>query len=198
MKQKGLSAGRLTLLALGTVIGGSFFLGSSVAINAAGAVRFNRIRFRRRYCLLYSVRAVEMTVANQFQEVSILRGFRVWRRARDLSSGGFIGGKRACHVSVKLSHLDIDRTWIPGLPVALLGGAIIAAVTGLNLLGADKSAKELRPCPIKLLAIISFLFIAVLLITVYIRENRRLDTAALDIEPFMPRGFGGLRAACLS
>ena len=35
-KQKGLSAWQLTMMALGTVIGGSFFLGSSVAINAAG------------------------------------------------------------------------------------------------------------------------------------------------------------------
>lgn len=33
---KGLSAWQLTMLALGTVIGGSFFLGSSVAIHAAG------------------------------------------------------------------------------------------------------------------------------------------------------------------
>ena len=35
-KEKGLSAWQLTMMALGTVIGGSFFLGSSVAIHAAG------------------------------------------------------------------------------------------------------------------------------------------------------------------
>jgi L-asparagine transporter-like permease len=35
-KEKGLSAWHLTMMALGTVIGGSFFLGSSVAIRAAG------------------------------------------------------------------------------------------------------------------------------------------------------------------
>jgi len=35
-RQKGLSAWQLTMMALGTVIGGSFFLGSSVAIHAAG------------------------------------------------------------------------------------------------------------------------------------------------------------------
>jgi L-asparagine transporter-like permease len=34
--ENGLSAWRLTMMALGTVIGGSFFLGSSVAIHAAG------------------------------------------------------------------------------------------------------------------------------------------------------------------
>lgn len=35
-KQKGLSAWQLTMMALGSVIGGSYFLGTSVAINAAG------------------------------------------------------------------------------------------------------------------------------------------------------------------
>jgi L-asparagine transporter-like permease len=33
---KGLSAWQLTMMALGSVIGGSFFLGSSIAIHAAG------------------------------------------------------------------------------------------------------------------------------------------------------------------
>ena len=33
---KGLTAGQLTMMALGCVIGGSFFLGTAVAINEAG------------------------------------------------------------------------------------------------------------------------------------------------------------------
>lgn len=35
-KEKGLSAWQLTMLALGTVVGGSFFLGSAIAIKASG------------------------------------------------------------------------------------------------------------------------------------------------------------------
>ncbi|NOW87371.1 L-asparagine transporter-like permease [Clostridium beijerinckii] len=35
-KNKGLSAWQLAMMALGSIIGGSFFLGSAVAINAAG------------------------------------------------------------------------------------------------------------------------------------------------------------------
>lgn len=34
--RKGISAPRLAMMALGTVIGGSFFLGSTVALKAAG------------------------------------------------------------------------------------------------------------------------------------------------------------------
>ena len=59
----GITAGHLTMLALGTVIGGSFFLGSSVAINAAGpaillAYIFGGILV---YYLLYAMS--EMSVA---------------------------------------------------------------------------------------------------------------------------------------
>jgi L-asparagine transporter-like permease len=42
-RHKGLSAWQLTMMALGTVIGGSFFLGSSVAILAT------HIRFRKKH-----------------------------------------------------------------------------------------------------------------------------------------------------
>lgn len=35
-KLKGLTAGKLILMALGSVVGGSFFIGYSIAINAAG------------------------------------------------------------------------------------------------------------------------------------------------------------------
>ena len=63
-KKKGISAISLTMLALGTVIGGSFFLGSSVAINAAGpsiiiAYVFGAVLV---YYILFAMS--EMTVAN--------------------------------------------------------------------------------------------------------------------------------------
>lgn len=35
-KEKGLSVWQLVMMALGTVIGGSYFLGSAVAVHAAG------------------------------------------------------------------------------------------------------------------------------------------------------------------
>jgi len=63
-KHKGLSVWQLTMMALGTVIGGSFFLGSSVAINAAGPSII--ISFILGGVLVYFVLFAlsEMTVAN--------------------------------------------------------------------------------------------------------------------------------------
>lgn len=63
-KNKGLSAWQLTMMALGSIIGGSFFLGSAVAINAAGpSVLISYILGGILvYFILYALS--EMTVAN--------------------------------------------------------------------------------------------------------------------------------------
>ncbi|MFP5105908.1 hypothetical protein ACSU6B_03930 [Neobacillus sp. C211] len=62
--RKGLSAWQLTMMALGSVIGGSFFLGSSVAIHAAGpSILISYILGGGLvYLILYALS--EMTVAN--------------------------------------------------------------------------------------------------------------------------------------
>jgi L-asparagine transporter-like permease len=63
-KHKGLSAWQLTMMALGTVIGGSFFLGSSIAIHAAGPAIL--IAYVLGGVLVYIILFAlsEMTVAN--------------------------------------------------------------------------------------------------------------------------------------
>ena len=63
-KGKGLSATQLTMMALGSVIGGSFFLGSSVAIRAAGPsiIIAYILAGVLVYFILYALS--EMTVAN--------------------------------------------------------------------------------------------------------------------------------------
>lgn len=63
-KRKGLSAWQLTMMALRSVIGGSFFLGSSVAINAAGpSILLSYILAGRLvYLILFALS--EMTVGN--------------------------------------------------------------------------------------------------------------------------------------
>lgn len=63
-KHQGLSAGHLTMMALGSVIGGSFFIGTAVAINAAGpAVLISyALGGILIYFILYALS--EMTVAN--------------------------------------------------------------------------------------------------------------------------------------
>lgn len=62
--EKGLSAWQLTMMAMGSVIGGSFFLGSAVAIQAAGPAIL--ISFILGGILIYFILYAlsEMTVAN--------------------------------------------------------------------------------------------------------------------------------------
>ncbi|HBQ86938.1 MAG TPA: amino acid permease, partial [Syntrophomonas sp.] len=63
-EKAGLSAWQLTMLALGTVVGGSFFLGSSIAIRTAGPSIF--IGFIIGGIMVYWILSAlsEMTVAN--------------------------------------------------------------------------------------------------------------------------------------
>jgi L-asparagine transporter-like permease len=128
--QKGLSAWQLTMMALGTVIGGSFFLGSSVAIHAAGpsVVITYIICGILVYFILYALS--EMTVANPDPG-----SFRTYA-AQAFSPGiGFVVGwvywtgmvlgmsSEATAASILLHQ------WIPNIPVSWVGGTIIIGVT---------------------------------------------------------------------
>ena len=138
-KNKGLSAWQLTMMALGSVIGGSFFLGSSVAINAAGpAILISYILGGFLvYFILYALS--EMTVANPDSG-----SFMTFATQAFGPGTGFVVGwvywigmilsmsSEATAVSILLHN------WFPNISIALGGSTIITGVTLLNLLGADK------------------------------------------------------------
>ncbi|MEQ8156972.1 MAG: amino acid permease, partial [Clostridiaceae bacterium] len=164
-KHKGLSVGHLTMMALGTVIGGSFFLGSSVAINAAGpSILISYILGGILvYFILYALS--ELTVANPHSG-----SFRTFAAQVFGPGTGFVVGwvywtgmilsmsSEAAAVSLLI------RNWFSGVPMSLMGSLIIG-VTLLNLLGADKLSKlESSLASVKLLAIVFFIIISVLLI----------------------------------
>ena len=103
-KEKGLSAWQLTMMALGTVIGGSFFLGSAIAIEAAGPSIL--IAFVLGGVLVYFILFAlsEMTVSNQ-----LLARFKLMRLKlmdRELVSllVGFIGVAWFLECLVKLQR----------------------------------------------------------------------------------------------
>lgn len=198
-KQKGLSALHLTMMALGTVIGGSFFLGSSVAIHAAGpSILISYILGGILvYFILYALS--EMTVADP-----AAGSFRTFA-AKVFGPGvGFVVGwvywtgmvlamsSEATAVSILL------RSWYPGISISLIGSLIIIGVTLLNLLGADKLSKlESSLASIKVVAIISFIIIGLLLITGLMPGNPRLGSGELAREAFMPGGIGSVAGSML-
>lgn len=198
-KHKGLSAWQLTMMALGTVIGGSFFLGSSVAIHAAGpAILISYIIGGVLvYFILFALS--EMTVANPDSG-----SFRTFAAEAFGKGAGFVVGwvywngmvlamsSEATAVSILL------RDWIPNIPIALLGSIIIIGVTLLNLLGADKLSKlESSLAAVKLLAIAAFIILGLLLIIGVIPGTSALGSGELARESLVPGGIKSIAGSML-
>jgi L-asparagine transporter-like permease len=198
-KNKGLTAGHLTMMALGSVIGGSFFLGSSVAIHAAGpAILLSYILGGVLvYFILFALS--EITVANP-----TLGSFSNFA-AQELGPGtGFVVGwlywtGTVLSMSSEATAIPIlVRTWFPYTSIPLLGTIIIVAVTMLNLLGADKLGKlESSLSSIKIFAIIFFILTAFILIFGLFPGTSPVGTGELIKEPLMPGGIKGIAGSML-
>lgn len=197
--KKGLSAWQLMMLALGTVIGGSFFLGSSVAIHAAGpsVVIAYIIGGILVYYILFALS--ELTVANPDSG-----SFRTYASEAFGPGLGFVVGwvywmgmilgmsSEATAASILLQQ------WVSNIPVVWVGSAIIIAVTLLNLLGADKLSKlESALAAIKLLAIVSFILAAVVIITGLFTGSPTAGSGSIFQESFMPGGVKGVAGSLL-
>ncbi|WP_379129545.1 amino acid permease [Paenibacillus sp. sgz500958] len=197
---KGLSVWQLTMLALGTVVGGSFFLGSSVAIRAAGPSVL--LAYVIGGILVYFILSAlsEMTVANPASG-----SFRTYTEQAFGRGAGFTVGwvywtglvlamsSEATAVSILL------RGWYPWLPLSLVGAVIIVGVTLLNLLGAERLSKlESGLAAIKLIAIAAFVVFAICLLAGL--GTRVNGSAGLDVvqgQGFFPGGIRGIAGSML-
>lgn len=195
----GLSSWQLSMMAIGTVIGGSFFLGSSVAIHAAGpSILISYILGGVLiYFILYALS--EMTVANP--DTGSFRTFA----ANAFGSGtGFVVGwvywtGMVLAMSSEATAASIlIRTWYPTLSISVMGSGIIIAVTLLNLLGADKLSKlESGLAALKLFAIASFIVIALLLIFGLLIRPAPIGTGEIFREALMPGGIKSIAGSML-
>ena len=196
---KGLSSWQLTMMALGTVIGGSFFLGSSVAIHAAGpSVLITYILGGILvYFILYALS--EMTVASP--GAGSFRSFaaQVFGPGAGFVVGWVYWSGMVLAMSSEATAISIlVRKWYPGLSLALLGGLVIFAVTLLNLLGATQlSSLESSLAAIKLVAILSFLVTAILLVLGLFPGRSAAGSGAISREAFMPGGLRGIAGSIL-
>lgn len=198
-KDEGLSAWQLTMLALGTVIGGSFFLGSAVAIRSAGPGIV--LSFLAGGALVYVILFAlsEMTVAD-----AAPGSFRTFAERAFGPGVGFIVGwvywtGLVLAMSSEATAVSIFALqWLPGLSIPLLGSVIIVAVTLLNLLGADKlSHLESGLAVVKLLAIVGFIALAAALIVGLVPGLPAVGAGALAAQPLLPAGVGGLAGSML-
>ncbi len=198
-KKKGLSVWQLVMMALGTVIGGSYFLGSAVAINAAGPsvlIGFI-IGGAMVYFILFALS--EMTVASP--EVGSFRAYA----AKAFGPGmGFVVGwvywtGMALAMSSEATAVSILlRQWIPELSLPLVGSIIIVAVTLINLLGADQLGRlESGLAAVKLFAVVAFIVTAVLLVAGVLTGRAAVGFGAVGTEPFFAGGAPGFAGSLL-
>lgn len=198
-KQKGLTAWQLSMMALGSVIGGSFFLGSSVAINAAGPAVL--ISYMLAGILVYFILFAlsEMTVANPG-----IGSFSTFA-AEELGEGaGFVVGwvywlGTVLAMSSEATAISIlVREWAPNISLPLLGISIIIGVTLLNLLGADRLSKlESGLAAVKIFAIIFFIILGLLLIIGLFPGIPSIGTGELARETLVPGGVQGVAGSML-
>ncbi len=200
MRQEGgLTAWQLTMLALGTVVGGSFFLGSAVAIRSAGPAVI--VAFLAGGALVYIILFAlsEMTVAD-----AAPGSFRTFAERAFGPGAGFTVGwvywtGLVLAMSSEATAVSIFvRNWLPALSIPLMGAAIIVAVTVLNLFGADRLSRlESGLAAVKLAAIVGFIALGAALIAGLVPGVPAAGAGALTAEPLLPGGVGGLAGSML-
>lgn len=198
-KDKGLSVWHLTMLALGTIVGGSFFLGAGIALKTAGPSIV--ISYILGGILVYFILngLSEMTVAYQAEG-----SFRTYAEQMYGPLLGFVVGwlywtglifamsSEATAASVFL------RGWFPGLSLSLTAITIIISVTLLNLVGAKLlTTIESGLAVIKISAIIGFILLAIALIAGFLPNSRPIGLGAVNSEPFLAGGLSGIAGSML-
>ncbi len=199
MHKNGLSAFQLTMMALGTVVGGSFFLATSIAIRASGPSII--IGFILGGILVYIILNAlsEMTVANP-----CVGSFRTHAAQ---TYGPFVGymvgwvywtGLILTMSSEATAAALLIKSWSPQLSLPLLSIAIVLGVTFINLLGAQQVTKlESSLAGVKILALVLFIVIAALLIFGFWPGQPAVGLGELRNTVLFPHGIGGLGGSLL-
>ncbi|MCG8498855.1 MAG: amino acid permease [Firmicutes bacterium] len=198
-KETGLSALGLSMMALGTVVGGSFFLGSSIAIRTAGPAILIAYLLGGGLVYLILFALSEMTVADADPG-----SFRTFAQKAFGPGVGFVVGwvywtglvlamsSEAAAVSLFI------RVWYPQISLPVLGSSVIIGVTLINLLGADRLSKlESGLAAIKLLAVVGFIVTALALVAGLVPGSAPVGFGALREEPFFPEGIVGIAGSML-
>ncbi|MBP1737448.1 MAG: amino acid permease [Oscillospiraceae bacterium] len=198
-QKKGLKAWQLVMMALGTIIGGSFFLGSSVAIHAAGPSIL--IAYALGGVLVYFILSAlsEMTVASPDSG-----SFRSFAGKAFGEGAGFVVGwvywtGMVLAMSSEATAISIlVQNWVPNASIPVMGSGIIIGVTMINLLGATKlSNLESVLAAFKLLAVLSFILMALGLIFGFFSGTMPVGLGALTTEPFFAGGWRGIAGSML-
>lgn len=190
---------QLLLLALGSVVGGSFFLSTATPLKATGPSIL--IAFAIGGFLVYIILMAlsELTIVQpakgSFREyaemafgpmASFVVGWLYW--------AGLVLALSSEATAVAL----LARLWIPSVPIWLLSLVVIILVTLLNLLDVGMFSKiESAMSAIKVLAIIGFILLMVGVLVGLVGGRPPVGLGALRGEALLPGGIGGLAGSML-
>src|SRR5215471_2515267 len=127
----------VSMITIGGIIGAGLFVGSSVAINAAGPAIIISYTLTGFLLLLVMRMLGEMAV-----EMPQVRSFTEFTRATLGNWAGFSVGWLYWYFWVVVIPVEaiagatIIQTWLPLLPVWLIGIVLMALMTGVNLMSA--------------------------------------------------------------
>lgn len=198
-KNKGISSVGLAMMALGCVIGGSFFLGSSIAIRSAGPAIIISFIIGGGIVYIILFALSEMTVAD-----ATAGSFRTYaERAYGPMIGFLVGwiywtGLVLTMSSEAVAVSILINSWIPQISIPVLGSFIIIGIIVLNLLGADRLSKlESSLVAVKLFAIVTFIIAAAILVFGLLPGKPAVGLGILKNEPFSPGGLAGIAGSLL-
>lgn len=197
-REFGLTAGQLVMLALGTVVGGSFFLGSAIILRATGPSILIAFALGGALVFLILRALAELTVGRPAHG-----SFREYAEQAFGPAAGFIVGwvywtgmmlamsSEATAVAIFL------QLWVAA-PLWLLSGLIIVAVTSVNLLTPHLFGRlESVMASLKLGAVGLFILAAVALVVGAVPGRPAVGTGALAGQPLAPGGLGGIAGSML-
>lgn len=197
--KKGLSAWQLTMMALGTVFGGSFFLGSAVSVRAAGPAIIICYLVAGGLVYIVLTSLSEMTVA-----APVAGSFRTYAEDAYGAGIGFVigwvywTGLVLAMSSEATAAAILLKAWLPDLSLALAGFGIIIAVSLLNLLGAQHLSKlESALAVIKVMAIIGFIVLGFSLAGGLFGGIPPIGVSILAKESWFPGGMAGIAGSML-
>lgn len=190
---------QLLLLALGSVIGGDFFLSTATPLKAAGPA----------ILLAFVVGGfVVYIVLMALAELTIIRpttgSFRAYAEMAFGPRVGFVVGwvywaGLALSLSSEATAVALlTRLWLPGLPIWLLSLAVILLATLMNLLDVELFSKlESAMSSVKVLTIIAFVLLMVAVVTGLFPGRPPAGWGVLRSEPLLPGGLKGLAGSML-
>lgn len=188
----------LVMLALGTVVGGSFFLGTAVTLRSAGPSSL--LAFAVGGLLVYFILMAlsELTVSRPVRgSFRTYAGMALGPMASFVVGWLYWTGLVLALSSEATATALFARLFLPGVPIWLLSLVVIVSVTALNLLDVALFSRiESMMAAVKLLAIVAFVLAVGAAIVLGLRGRAPAGGFA-PLYPILPGGLRGLAGSML-